>query len=98
MRVVLMTNQQLTINLKLIAGALGCMDRHSVSEIITLGGIECSKSRADSLLRGAGATKNATGNSQLAGSRTNRTATVTPEEFNAFCAGLKPFLDSVQDR
>lgn len=87
------TNQQLTINLKLIAGALACLDRHSVSEIITLGGVECSKSRADAIIRGAGAQKNATGNSELAGAKINRTATVTPEEFNAFCVGLKPWLD-----
>jgi hypothetical protein len=38
-----MTNQQLTINLKAISSALGCLDRRSVSEIITLGGVECSK-------------------------------------------------------
>ncbi|WP_241666533.1 hypothetical protein [Jejubacter calystegiae] len=90
-----MDNKQLTINLKLIAGAIGIMNRHSISEIISTGGVPCSKSRADAIIRGAGATKNATGNSDLAGSRTNRAATVTPEEFNAFCLGLKPFLDSI---
>lgn len=91
-----MTNQQLTINIKLIASALGYLDRRSVSEIITLGGVECSKSRADAIIRGAGAVKNATGNSELAGTKINRTATATPEEFNAFCLGLRPFLDSVE--
>lgn len=50
-----MTDEELTLNLKLIVGALGCMDRHSVSKIITLGGVECSRSRADAILRGAGA-------------------------------------------
>lgn len=89
-----MTNQELTINMKLIAGALGCLDRRSVSEIITLGGAECSKSRADSIIRGAGSTKNASGNSDYSGSRVNRTDTVTPDEFHAFCVGLKPWLDS----
>lgn len=88
-----MTNQQLTINLKLIAGALGCLDRHSVSEIITNGGVQCSKSRADAIIRGAGAVKSATGNSNLSGTKINRTAIVTPEEFDAFCLGLRKFLD-----
>ncbi|HCD5410843.1 TPA: hypothetical protein NBX30_005286 [Klebsiella oxytoca] len=91
----IMTNQQLTINLKLIASALGCLDRRSVSEIISLGGVPCSKSRADAIIRGAGAVKNATGNSELSGSKINRTATATPEEFNAFCLGLRPFLDNM---
>lgn len=91
-----MTNQQLTINMKLIAGALGCMNRNSVAEIITLGGVQCSNSRADALLRSSGATKNATGNSEIRGARVNRTATITPEEFNAFCRGLKTWLDSAE--
>ncbi|EAN2294116.1 hypothetical protein E0Y77_21865 [Salmonella enterica subsp. enterica serovar Miami] len=91
-----MTNQQLTINLKLIAGAIGCLDRRSVSEIITRGGVECSKSRADAILRGADAKKNASGNSDVAGTRINRSATVSPEEFNAFCLGLKQFIDSTE--
>lgn len=90
-----MTNQQLTINLKLIASALGCLDRRSISEIISLGGVACSKSRADAIIRGAGAVKNATGNSELSGTKINRTATATPEEFNAFCLGLRPFLDNM---
>ncbi|EAW4417637.1 hypothetical protein FE138_18125 [Salmonella enterica] len=91
-----MTNQQLTINLKLIAGAIWCLDRRSVSEIITRGGVECSKSRADAILRGADAKKNASGNSDVAGTRINRSATVSPEEFNAFCLGLKQFIDSTE--
>ncbi|EMM2118676.1 MULTISPECIES: hypothetical protein [Klebsiella pneumoniae complex] len=44
----------------------------------------------------AGAEKNASGNSHLRGARINRSADVTPEEFNAFCAGLKAFLVSFE--
>lgn len=40
--------------------------------------------------------KNASGNSHLRGARINRSADVTPEEFNAFCAGLKTFLVSFE--
>jgi hypothetical protein len=39
---------------------------------------------------------NASGNSHLRGARINRSADVTPEEFNAFCAGLKTFLVSFE--
>ena len=86
--------RQLTANLKMIAGAIGCLNRNDVAQIISLGGVPCSKSRADSIIRSAGAEKNASGNSHLRGARINRSADVTPEEFNAFCAGLKTFLVS----
>lgn len=42
------------------------------------------------------AEKNASGNSHLRGARIKRSADVTPEEFNAFCAGLKTFLVSFE--
>lgn len=88
--------RQLTANLKMIAGAIGCLNRNDVAQIISLGGVQCSKSRADSIIRSAGAEKNASGNSHLRGARINRSADVTPEEFNAFCAGLKAFLVSFE--
>lgn len=91
-----MTNQQLTVNLKLIAAALE-LNRKNIAEIVTLGGIETSASRADSWLRSATATKNATGNSTSAGALTNRTSTITETEFTAFCVGLKPWLESQSD-
>ena len=68
----------------------------NVAQIISLGGVPCSKSRADSIIRSAGAEKNASGNSHLRGARINRSADVTLEEFNAFCAGLKAFLVSFE--
>lgn len=77
-----------TIQLKLLAGALE-LNRRDIAAIIALGGIRVSKSRVDSWLRGRNATKNVTGNRQ----RPRHTGTVTPEEFHAFCVGLKPWLD-----
>ncbi len=79
--------RQLTINLKMIAGAIGYLNRNDVAQIICLGGVPCSKSRADSIIRSAGAEKNASGNSHLRGARINRSADATPEEFNAFVPG-----------
>ncbi len=49
--------RQLTANLKMIAGAIGCLNRNDVAQIISLGGVQCSKSRADSIIRSAGAEK-----------------------------------------
>ncbi|HHB9090387.1 TPA: hypothetical protein ACN7SN_005338, partial [Klebsiella pneumoniae] len=49
--------RQLTANLKMIAGAIGCLNRNDVAQIISLGGVPCSKSRADSIIRSAGAEK-----------------------------------------
>ncbi|MCF0750535.1 hypothetical protein L0E33_28415, partial [Klebsiella pneumoniae] len=71
--------RQLTANLKMIAGAIGCLNRNDVAQIISLGGVPCSKSRADSIIRSAGAEKNASGNSHLRGARIKRSADVTPE-------------------
>lgn len=88
-----MSNQQLTVNLKSIAVALGLFKYRTIAAIIRLGGVEISTNRASMLLRSAGATKNASGNSDLQDARTNRTATITPDEFNAFCAGLSLYLD-----
>jgi hypothetical protein len=39
----------------MIAGAIGCLNRNDVAQIISLGGVPCSKSRADSIIRSAGA-------------------------------------------
>lgn len=91
-----MTNQQLTVNLKFLACALD-LNRKNIAEIVSIGGVDVSASRADSWLRSAGATKNATGNSTDAGLRTNRTSTITEPEFTAFCKGLKPWLESQAD-
>ncbi|MDP1080636.1 hypothetical protein Q6298_28420, partial [Klebsiella pneumoniae] len=68
--------RQLTANLKMIAGAIGCLNRNYVAQIISLGGVQCSKSRADSIIRSAGAEKNASGNSHLRGARIKRSADV----------------------
>ncbi|CAI1636296.1 hypothetical protein [Serratia entomophila] len=88
-----MTNQQLTVNLKLIAAALE-LSKRDIADIVTLGGMKTSRNRADMWTRSAGATKNATGNSEMAEVKTNRTATITEAEFTAFCVGLKPWLES----
>ncbi|ECB6312643.1 DUF1456 family protein [Salmonella enterica subsp. enterica serovar Benue] len=82
-----------TTQIKLLAVALG-LNRANIAEIIELGGITVSKSRVDSWLRSKTATKNATGNSTLSGKRIKRTGTINPDEFHAFCVGLKPWLDS----
>ncbi|EOC3061146.1 hypothetical protein ACINJI_002789 [Cronobacter dublinensis] len=89
-----MDNGQLTVNLKLIASALK-LTRHDLVEIVREGGMEISSTHADKWLRGKGATKIATGNSEDYGSRTNRTDTIKDEEFHAFCVGLKPWLDKL---
>ena len=83
-----------TTQLKLLASALD-LTRADIASIIEMGGITVSKSRVDSWLRSRTATKNATGNSELAGQRINRTNTIKPEEFHAFCVGLKPWLDRI---
>lgn len=87
-------NADLTVNLKLLAAALD-LKRGDIAAIICLGGVQVSKSRVDSWLRGKNATKIATGNSELAGARINRTGTIKPDEFRAFCVGLKAWLDSL---
>ncbi|MEL0577045.1 hypothetical protein AACK17_00640 [Pectobacterium punjabense] len=84
---------ELTVNLKLIASALN-LTRHDIAEIVTIGGIKTSASRADSWLRSKSATKNASGNSENAGERINRTGTISSDEFRAFCVGLKPWIDT----
>ncbi|EOI3476219.1 hypothetical protein ACOJCD_002463 [Cronobacter dublinensis] len=89
-----MDNGQLTVNLKLIASALK-LTRHDLVEIVREGGMEISSTHADKWLRGKGATKIATGNSEDYGSRTNRTDTIKDDEFHAFCVGLKPWLDKL---
>ncbi|KAB1061117.1 hypothetical protein AUN10_09360 [Cronobacter sakazakii] len=89
-----MDNGQLTVNLKLIASALK-LTRHDLVEIVREGGMEISSTHADKWLRGKGATKIATGNSEDYGARTNRTDTIKDDEFHAFCVGLKPWLDKL---
>lgn len=88
-----MSNQELTSKLKKIAVEQGIFQYRTIAAIIRLGGVEISNNRASMLLRSAGATKNASGNSDLQGSRINRSANITPDEFNAFCAGLSLYLD-----
>ncbi|ECD9611536.1 DUF1456 family protein [Salmonella enterica subsp. salamae] len=82
-----------TVQLKLLASALE-LNRADIAEIIALGGITVSKSRVDSWLRGKAATKNATGNSARSGERINRSGAINPDEFHAFCVGLREWLDS----
>ncbi|MTH45407.1 DUF1456 family protein [Intestinirhabdus alba] len=83
--------QAQTVQLKLLAAALE-LTRADIAEIIALGGVAVSKSRVDSWLRSRGATKNATGNSELRGTRINRSGEINSDEFHAFCVGLKPWL------
>ena len=84
-----------TIQPKLLAAALE-LKRSDIAEIIALGGINVSKSRVDSWLRGQNATKNASGNSELRGERINRTGVISSDEFHAFCVGLKPWLAALE--
>lgn len=87
--------RQLTANLKMIAGAIGCLNRNDVAQIISPAVFNVQKpGRLDNPQCRGG--KNASGNSHLRGARIKRSADVTPEEFNAFCAGLKTFLVSFE--
>lgn len=49
--------RQLTANLKMIAGAIGCLNRNDVAQIISPAVFNVQKSRADSIIRSAGAEK-----------------------------------------
>jgi hypothetical protein len=91
-----MNDKELTRCIKLLVGALELTHR-DVAEVVTLGGIQTSVSHADRWLRGANATKNATGNSDLAGTRISRAGGITDIEFTAFCIGLKPWLQSLDE-
>lgn len=86
-----MTSMQ-TTQIKLLAAALE-LRRNDIAEIIAMGGMAVSNSRVDSWLRGEGSTKNATGNSAMAGKRISRSGMINPDEFHAFCVGLKPWLE-----
>lgn len=88
-----MNNSEITSCLKHIAHALE-LTRRDVADIVTLGGVDTSASAADKWLRSSSATKNATGNSDIAGQRINRAGEMTSTEFIAFCAGLKSWLIS----
>lgn len=90
-------SEYLTVNFKLLSSALK-LSRSDVAEILELGGITISKSRADLWLRSAGATKNASGNSERVGDRIKRTADISDDEFRAFCRGLRPWLDNISDK
>lgn len=82
----------LTLNFKLLKSALS-LSSADVVEIVGLGGLVVSKTRADLWSRGTGAKKNASGNSDMRGSRISRSAEIKEDEFHAFCIGLKPWLD-----
>ncbi|EJH7012884.1 DUF1456 family protein [Salmonella enterica] len=86
-----------TTEIKLLASALE-LNRSDIVEIIALGGVTVSKNRVDSWLRSSSAQKNASGNSSMAGERINRSRTINPAEFHAFCVGLKPWLVSAQEK
>ena len=87
----------LNICLKLLAGALE-LKRSDIAEIVNLGGVEVSGNRVDGWLRGQDSTKNATGNSGLAGTRIRRSREINPDEFHAFCVGLKPWLENLEKK
>lgn len=86
-----------TVQLKLLASALE-LSRADIAEVIALGGVTVSKNRVDTWLRGKTATKNASGNSDMAGLRINRTGEINPDEFHAFCVGLKPWLAALEQK
>lgn len=52
-----LSRRQLTANLKMIAGAIGCLNRTDVAQIISPAVSHVLKSRADSIIRSAGAEK-----------------------------------------
>lgn len=86
----------LTLNFKLLKSALS-LSNADVVEIMSLGGMVVSKTRADLWSRSSGAKKNASGNSDMHGSRISRSAEISEGEFRAFCIGLKPWLDKISN-
>ncbi|UDJ88653.1 DUF1456 family protein (plasmid) [Erwinia amylovora] len=89
-------SEYLTANFKLLSSALK-LSRYDVAEIIGLGGITVSNTKADTWLRSPSATKNATGNSERVGERIKRASEINDDEFRAFCRGLRPWLDNMRD-
>lgn len=87
----------LTIQFKLLASALE-LTRENIVDIVALGGIQVSKSRVDGWKRSSSATKNATGNSDMAGKQISRSKEISQDEFHAFCVGLKPWLDLIDKK
>lgn len=73
-------------NYKRLRAALG-LSRDDVVEVLRLGGVDVSKSRADAWGRGEAAEKwSGTGQGQ------RRMAPMSDEEFDSFCAGLVEWM------
>lgn len=82
-----------TVHLKLLAAALE-LRRADIAAILEMGGVTVSKNRVDTWLRGENSVKTASGNSAIAGKKIARAGTMKPDEFHAFCVGLKPWLEA----
>lgn len=77
------------IAFKSFRGVFGLRD-DDVVRIISLGGLEVSKSRVNAWGRGPESVKRGTGNSEA--KRMARHRDMKDEEFRAFCFGLKLFF------
>nr|WP_160623800.1 DUF1456 family protein [Mixta intestinalis] len=77
-------------HLKLLASAMN-LTRRDIAEIVELGGVSVSKSRADMWMRNPASTK-----INVRGTRSSLYREMTEEEFTAFCAGLKPWLNELR--
>lgn len=87
----------LNIYLKLLAHSLE-LNRSDITQIIGLGGMQVSRNRVDGWLRSQNSTKNLTGNSDQAGMRISRSKPINADEFQAFCVGLKPWLETLEKK
>lgn len=92
MRENIMNNRRL----KLIAGALK-LTRRDIANIVTLGGVEISNSLADGWLRSESAQKHPTGNSS-SNTPLARSREMGDKEFDAFCRGLKPWMENQEQQ
>jgi len=71
-------------------------NRQDVHKCCRLGGYDASISEADSWLRGAGALKRGAGGA--GGTVQRRYRPIPDAAFDAFCWGLKDYLDALEDK
>jgi hypothetical protein len=67
------------------------MDRRDVADVVTRGGVPCTASRVDKWLRSPDAVK--AGSGYAKGETKRRGGDISPAEFEAFCVGLRGWLD-----
>ena len=92
-----MTSYPFNRRLKLISNALELQDR-DIARAVELGGGEASRYRASCWNRSPDARKRAAGRRNAdQNRRVSRFRPMLEEEFDAFCVGLKPLLDELDE-